>query len=215
MQDQLVNLQAQLGKTIVFITHDLNEAMRLGDRIAVMRAGRIVQIGTSEQILNEPADDYVSQFVQDVDRSRVLTAASVAQEQGPLVDGHASPDDALALMRERQTDQLFVSDGQHKLVGVLSASAVEQARRDGRSEVRSAATTTSDPVPASMPLADLFARMAGDSHALPVVDGDEHLLGVVTADAVFQALRKDGPHTGDATRDDDAALIKEGSSSDA
>nr|WP_106182522.1 betaine/proline/choline family ABC transporter ATP-binding protein [Prauserella shujinwangii] len=79
MQDQLLELQQRLGKTIVFITHDLNEAMRLGDRIAMMRAGRIVQIDTAEGILRAPANDYVAQFVQDVDRARVLTAATVME----------------------------------------------------------------------------------------------------------------------------------------
>ena len=77
MQDQLLELQKPLKKTIVFITHDLNEAMRLGDRIAVMRDGRIVQTGTAEDILVRPADDYVASFTQDVDRSRVLTAGAV------------------------------------------------------------------------------------------------------------------------------------------
>ncbi|MEU7702131.1 glycine betaine/L-proline ABC transporter ATP-binding protein [Streptomyces sp. NPDC039028] len=77
MQDQLLVLQQRLKKTIVFITHDLNEAMRLGDRIAVMRDGRIVQLGTAEDILVRPADDYVASFIQDVDRSRVLTASAV------------------------------------------------------------------------------------------------------------------------------------------
>src|SRR5690606_28891462 len=71
MQEQLVELQSELGKTIIFITHDLNEAMFLGDRIAVMRDGRIVQIGSPEDILTDPANDYVAQFVQDVDRARV------------------------------------------------------------------------------------------------------------------------------------------------
>lgn len=79
MQEQLVELQRKLGRTIVFITHDLNEAMFLGDRIAVMRDGRIVQNGTPEEILADPANDYVAQFVQDVDRARVLTAASVME----------------------------------------------------------------------------------------------------------------------------------------
>jgi glycine betaine/proline transport system ATP-binding protein len=79
MQEQLLELQSDLGKTIIFITHDLNEAMFLGDRIAVMRDGRIVQIGTPEEILTDPANDYVAQFVQDVDRARVLTAASVME----------------------------------------------------------------------------------------------------------------------------------------
>ncbi|GAA4834672.1 betaine/proline/choline family ABC transporter ATP-binding protein [Luteimicrobium xylanilyticum] len=82
MQEQLIELQRTLGKTIVFITHDLNEAMHLGDRIAVMRDGRVVQIGTPEQILSEPADDYVAQFVNDVDRTRVLTAGSVMTPTG-------------------------------------------------------------------------------------------------------------------------------------
>ncbi|MBA6437064.1 quaternary amine ABC transporter ATP-binding protein [Streptomyces sp. GMR22] len=80
MQDQLLELQKRLKKTIVFITHDLNEAMRLGDRIAVMRDGQIVQIGTAEDILVTPANDYVASFTQDVDRSRVLTAGAIMSE---------------------------------------------------------------------------------------------------------------------------------------
>ncbi|MEU9581523.1 quaternary amine ABC transporter ATP-binding protein [Streptomyces chilikensis] len=83
MQDQLLELQKTLHKTIVFITHDLNEAMRLGDRIAVMRDGEIVQIGTAEDILVRPEDEYVASFTRDVDRSKVLTAASVMDASAP------------------------------------------------------------------------------------------------------------------------------------
>ncbi|MFD7922800.1 glycine betaine/L-proline ABC transporter ATP-binding protein [Streptomyces sp. NPDC059740] len=85
MQDQLLELQKTLKKTIVFITHDLNEAMRLGDRIAVMRDGRIVQIGTAEDILVTPANDYVASFTQDVDRTRVLTAGAVMADADTAV----------------------------------------------------------------------------------------------------------------------------------
>jgi glycine betaine/proline transport system ATP-binding protein len=109
MQDQLLDLNAQLAKTIIFITHDLNEAMRLGDRIAVMRAGRIVQIGTSEQILREPADDYVAQFVQDVDRSRVLTAAALADPATVAADG---VEPVLASTPVRDLFALFGRSGQ-------------------------------------------------------------------------------------------------------
>ncbi|OEJ34886.1 quaternary amine ABC transporter ATP-binding protein [Streptomyces subrutilus] len=91
MQDQLLELQRRLKKTIVFITHDLNEAMRLGDRIAVMRDGRIVQQGTAEDILTRPADDYVASFIQDVDRSRVLTADAVMDEPTADADACACP----------------------------------------------------------------------------------------------------------------------------
>ncbi len=102
MQDQLLELQKRLKKTIVFITHDLNEAMRLGDRIAVMRDGQIVQIGTAEDILVTPANDYVAAFTQDVDRSRVLTAGAIMADPesalGTAVDGKTlrTPEDVLA-----------------------------------------------------------------------------------------------------------------------
>ena len=112
MQEQLVELQAELGKTIIFITHDLNEAMFLGDRIAVMRDGRIVQIGTPEEILTDPANDYVAQFVQDVDRARVLTAASVMEPARAVVSAlrrparraahHARPADLRRLRRRHR-----------------------------------------------------------------------------------------------------------------
>jgi glycine betaine/proline transport system ATP-binding protein len=213
MQDQLIQLQAQLGKTIVFITHDLNEAMRLGDRIAVMRAGRIVQIGTSEEILNKPADDYVSQFVQDVDRSRVLTAASVAQRDGTTIRDRTSPEEALVLMREHQAETLFVTDTQEKLLGALTVTAAERAHRDGLAEVAGAVVTVDDPVRASALLSELFPRMAGSSSRVPVVDEQQRLLGAVTAESVFQALRKDDIEP--APAEGDADLITEGSTSDA
>ncbi|MFF3206807.1 glycine betaine/L-proline ABC transporter ATP-binding protein [Streptomyces sp. NPDC002962] len=128
MQDQLLTLQQTLKKTIVFITHDLNEAMRLGDRIAVMRDGRIVQTGTAEDILLRPANDYVASFIQDVDRSRVLTASAVMD---PAVRGDeadcgcetATPDTpftALCALSARLDHPVAVLDGERKLVGVVS-----------------------------------------------------------------------------------------------
>ncbi|WP_326691846.1 MULTISPECIES: glycine betaine/L-proline ABC transporter ATP-binding protein [unclassified Streptomyces] len=109
MQDQLLELQKTLKKTIVFITHDLNEAMRLGDRIAVMRDGRIVQIGTAEDILVRPATDYVASFIQDVDRSRVLTAGSIMEDArtdaAAIRDGEL--DEASTVTAETPIAELF------------------------------------------------------------------------------------------------------------
>ncbi|MEV4729141.1 betaine/proline/choline family ABC transporter ATP-binding protein [Saccharopolyspora sp. NPDC049426] len=128
MQDQLLDLNAELGKTIIFITHDLNEAMRLGDRIAVMRAGRIVQIGDSEQILREPADDYVAKFVQDVDRSRVLTAASVADPNVNAPDG-VQPVEANTPLKDLfarigESGPLPVVDAKRQVIGAVTPQAV-------------------------------------------------------------------------------------------
>jgi glycine betaine/proline transport system ATP-binding protein len=102
MQDELLTLQKELGKTIVFITHDLNEAMRLGDKVMVMRDGRSVQVGTPQEILLDPADDYVAQFLADVDRGRVLTAADIAGDAVPSTApvGEVSADTPLADLLE-------------------------------------------------------------------------------------------------------------------
>ncbi|WP_020128358.1 quaternary amine ABC transporter ATP-binding protein [Streptomyces sp. 303MFCol5.2] len=128
MQDQLLTLQQTLRKTIVFITHDLNEAMRLGDRIAVMRDGRIVQTGTAQDILLRPANDYVASFIQDVDRSRVLTASAVMDTavRGDEADcgcETATPDTpftALCALSARLDHPVAVLDGKRKLVGAVS-----------------------------------------------------------------------------------------------
>ena len=77
MQDEMLTIQSKMKKTIIFITHDLNEAIKLGDRIAIMKDGEIVQVGTSEEILTEPANDYVARFVENVDRSKIITAGSI------------------------------------------------------------------------------------------------------------------------------------------
>ncbi|MER7011338.1 betaine/proline/choline family ABC transporter ATP-binding protein [Saccharopolyspora sp. NPDC000359] len=127
MQDQLLNLQAKLAKTIIFITHDLNEAMRLGDRIAMMRAGRIVQIGTAEQILREPADDYVAEFVQDVDRTRVLTASALADprvEAPPGVAPVPGGTPLRELFAQLGDHPVPVLDEQQRLLGAVAPAAV-------------------------------------------------------------------------------------------
>lgn len=126
IQDQLLELQKSLQKTIVFITHDLNEAMRLGDRIAVMRDGRIVQIGTAEDILTRPANEYVAEFIADVDRTRVLTAASVMDpppaksldNSGVVVDEDTPVSDLFGPVAESNLP-LQVTNADGKLVGVI------------------------------------------------------------------------------------------------
>lgn len=130
MQDQLLELQKTLRKTIVFITHDLNEAMRLGDRIAVMRDGRIVQTGTAEDILLRPADDYVASFIQDVDRSRVLTASAVMDTdvRGDEADcacetaEPGTPFTELCALSARLSHPVAVLDADRTVVGVVPES---------------------------------------------------------------------------------------------
>ncbi len=184
MQDQLVELQNKLGKTVLFITHDLNEAMRLGDRIAMMRDGRIVQQGTAEEILNDPANDYVAQFVQDVDRTRVLTADSVMEPPVAVLGGEQGPRAAHKLMREHQTAALMVVDRQRRLLGVVTEDDVARSTAaDVRASMRPAVTVSADTA-----VADLFAASADSATALAVVDDDNRLLGVIPRVTLLSAM---------------------------
>ncbi|MBL1093818.1 MULTISPECIES: quaternary amine ABC transporter ATP-binding protein [Streptomyces] len=138
MQDQLLELQKTLKKTIVFITHDLNEAMRLGDRIAVMRDGRIVQTGSAEDILVRPANDYVASFIQDVDRSRVLTAGAVMAEVGTVLGGSTPEGGTLGTAAEFRAAAPATVDVDTPLVELFtpcSASSVPVAVTDAEGAV--------------------------------------------------------------------------------
>ena len=140
MQDEFVKLQEKLKKTIVFITHDFLEALRLADRIAIMRRGRIVQVGTGADLVLKPADDYVADFTRDVPRDKVLTAASIAEPAGAgsngvaPIPGETTLDRVMQLLAERKVP-LVVADSNGRIIGeitpatVVAALAGSEARR--------------------------------------------------------------------------------------
>jgi glycine betaine/proline transport system ATP-binding protein len=199
MQDQLVELQEQLGKTILFITHDLNEAMRLGDRIAMMRHGRIVQIGTAEQILTDPANDYVAQFVQDVDRTRVLTAATVMEKPVAVLGMEQGPRAAHKLIRENQLGALFVVDRRNALCGVVHESDVAEAVRAGDERLDRILDRDLPRVAPDTVIGDLFTEAAQSSAPLPVVGDGDRLLGVIPRVTLLNALGEGLGATSQAT----------------
>ena len=186
MQDQLIDLQTQLGKTILFITHDLNEAMRLGDRIAMMRDGRIVQQGSAEQILNDPANDYVAQFVQDVDRTKVLTASSVMERPVAVLGAEQGPRAAHKLMREHQLSSLMVVDRHQNLRGAITEVAAAEAVKNGQ-DTLDGLLTEAHQVSPDTTVADLFTASAEQSLPLAVVDADR-LTGVIARVTLLSAL---------------------------
>jgi glycine betaine/proline transport system ATP-binding protein len=190
MQDQLVDLQNKLGKTILFITHDLNEAMRLGDRIAMMRDGRIVQLGTAEQILNNPADDFVAQFVLDVDRTRVLTAGAVMTPPVALIGSDQDPSAVQQLMREHQTSRLFVVDRDSRLRGAVEEEAVVGAVSNGAQTVDGILDDQVVSVRRDVPLTELLPLSVDSPKALAVVDDEQRVVGTLARITLLQALAK-------------------------
>lgn len=197
MQHELLELQARVKKTIIFITHDLDEALRIGDRIALMRDGAIVQIGTPEDILTQPANKYVERFVEDVDLSKVLTASHVMRkpetiklERGPRV--------ALQFMRDSGVSSLYITDREQKLLGVITADDASRALREGLrlEEVMQREIPWAGP---DTLLSDLFEMMAESKLPVAVVDEAKRLLGIVIKGAVLSALAGNAnPEAGEA-----------------
>lgn len=186
MQEQLLDLQTKLGKTIVFITHDLNEAMFLGERIAVMRDGRIIQIGTPEQILTDPANDYVAQFVQDVDRAKVLTAHAVMEPARSVVHDTAGPRAALRIMRENQTSAAFVVTRRGQLVGAITDRHAFNLVKTGTTGIEGLLDV--EQVSPSTVLAEMVVPSIESPLPLAVADDDGRLMGVVPRVTLLAAL---------------------------
>jgi glycine betaine/proline transport system ATP-binding protein len=188
MQDLLMTLQRDLQRTVVFVTHDLNEAMRMGDRIMIMRDGRVVQLGTAQEILNTPADDYVSEFISDVDRSRVLTADAIMRE--PLVTATVRDDPAEVLRRLSNVEGVgaFVLDDQGRIAGVARVDLLAAAVGRGRTALGQLITNDFTHVGADTPLSDLCSRVGRHSVPLAVTDPAGKLLGVVPRATLLAAL---------------------------
>lgn len=186
MQDELLDLQSNVQKTIIFITHDLNEALRIGDRIALMKDGQIMQIGTGEEILTHPANQYVRDFVEDVDRSKVLTAQNImvpALTTNIEVDG---PNVALNRMRKEEVSMLLAVDRKRKLKGSLTADKALEARKNNLT-LKEVIDKNVRRIPKDMLVTDIFNLIFDSPAPLAVVEGDR-LVGVVIRGSVLEAL---------------------------
>lgn len=188
MQDELLSLQERMQKTIIFITHDLDEALKLGNRIAIMKDGVIVQIGTPEDILTNPADDYVREFVQDVNRVKVVTASSIMRKPDPVAFAKDGLRVAVRKMQEAAISSIFVLDKDRHIKGLLTIdSAIEllQANRTDMDSVLSHEVATvgpDDSIETLLPLA------ISSKYPLAVVDADGHMLGFIMKVSVLAGI---------------------------
>ncbi|MFY9397777.1 MAG: glycine betaine/L-proline ABC transporter ATP-binding protein [Desulfomonilia bacterium] len=187
MQDELIKLQEKMHKTIIFISHDLDEALKLGDRIILMKDGYIVQEGTAESILRTPANDYVAKFVQDVDISKVVTAESIMKNPGEVASfAHDGPKAALWKMRQAGLSSIYV---QHKnrLVGLVRAEDASSALKAGERDLRNILVTDIHRVSPDTPAYELFPLLV-ESSPVAVVDNEDHLMGVIIKGTLLAAL---------------------------
>jgi glycine betaine/proline transport system ATP-binding protein len=188
MQQELVALQSQMHKTILFITHDLDEALFLGNRIVLMKDARIEQIGTAEDILSNPATPYVERFVEEVDKSKILTASAVMQRPRSVAFPADGPRTVLHKMEEEGFNSLAVVDPDHTYRGVVRDEAALESARRGEKSIRGIIETGIPPVAPDAPLRDLFPLLAQTPMPAPVVDERGKLLGVVVRASLLRGL---------------------------
>jgi len=191
MQDELLKLQAKSKRTIVFISHDLDEAMRIGDRIAIMEGGRVVQVGTPEEILQNPADDYVRAFFRGVDPTNILTAGDIARDTQitiPITDGK-NPRAALQRLIKNDRDYGYVVSGDGKFKGVVSTDSLRSVIEEDKlisdaylDDVVTANTSDS--------MQDILPEVATHSWAIPVLDEQGEYQGAVSKNLFLRTLHR-------------------------
>lgn len=187
MQDELLNLQSTLKKTIIFITHDLDEALKLGDRIAIMKDGEIVQLDTPEEILENPANDYVREFVQDVNRAKVITAASIMRKPKAAIKKKDGPSVAVHEMKEEELESVFVLDKDRKVCGYITIEDATRLVREGAKSIegiiREASLISRETL-----IDDLIPDSISSAHPLGVLDDEGKLAGVLSKTAILAGI---------------------------
>ncbi len=190
MQDELVELQGRLQKTIVFVTHDLHEALKLGDRIAIMRNGEVVQEGSPEEIVTQPANDYVQDFVKDASPAKVLTAGSIMEEPSVLLYVWEGPKTALTLMHSANKRSAFVVSRNRKILGVVTEKALEKLldKGEGKKGIPESVIRKVPVVTTHTILEDMFSIVSDNPYPVPVVDEEGRFCGRVTSGQIFESI---------------------------
>ncbi len=187
MQFELLQIQRKLQKTVIFITHDMDEAFKLGDMVAIMRDGRVIQVDTPEGMSANPADDYVRDFTGSADKSKVFTVRNIMITPSSLVRLTDGPEHAIQEMRKNALSTVYVVDDRLCLVGILTIRdairAYQQKLTIAQVTNRDVQTTTPDVM-----VADIMPLAAEAVYPIAVVDGDGQLKGIVTKASVLSSL---------------------------
>ncbi len=188
MQDELLSLQRKMHKTIIFITHDLDEALKIGDRIAIMKDGAIVQTGGPEEILTNPANDYVRDFVQDVNRVKVVTASTIMEKADPIVTAKDGVKVAVRRMKQASISSIFVVDREHRLKGIITIDDAiglmqEKTHDLDRIIIRDVSTVSPD-----TSLEELLPLVINSRFPIVVVDSESVVLGIIMKVSVLAGV---------------------------
>ena len=194
MQDELLKLQEEHQRTIVFISHDLDEALRIGDRIAIMEGGRVVQVGTPEDILQNPADDYVRAFFRGVDPTNVISAGDIVRNTHPTVikTKVGSLRATHEILSGSELDHCYVLDARKHFLGIVSVESLRQALESGAPDnpIDQAFLDDGASVKLNDSMQDILPEVASRSWPIPVVDDQNVFKGVVSKNRFLKTLHR-------------------------
>jgi glycine betaine/proline transport system ATP-binding protein len=194
MQDELLKLQEEQKRTIVFISHDLDEALRIGDRIAIMEGGRVVQVGTPEEILQNPADDYVRAFFRGVDPTGVISAGDIARDSYPTVikTRQGSLRAVHEIISGSDRDYAYILDPKRHFLGVVSADSIGECMERGAPDAPINQAFIEGVVAVNLAdnMQDILPLVASRSHPIPVVDDEGRYKGVVSKNRFLRTLHR-------------------------
>jgi len=188
MQDELLELQAELKKTLLFVTHDLHEALKVGGRIAIMRDGEIIQVGTPEEVITNPSDSYVRQFVQDASPAKVLTARTVMEQPPILLYSWQGPKAALQILRDANLDSAFVVTRNARLLGMVTVEALVRLIRRRGTYLKDALDSEIVTCGADAVVEDLVPLVASTRYPVAVVDEESRFLGEVYVGTIIASM---------------------------
>jgi glycine betaine/proline transport system ATP-binding protein len=194
MQDELLKLQEDQQRTIVFISHDLDEALRIGDRIAIMEGGRVVQVGTPEEILQNPADDYVRAFFRGVDPTNVISAGDIVRDTHPTIikSKKGSLRATHELLSGSERDHCYVLDARHRFLGIVSSDTLRDTIENGApdSPIDQAYLGNGVTVKLNDSMQDILPTIASSPWPVPVVDDANVYQGVVSKNRFLKTLQR-------------------------
>ncbi|MBU5294484.1 glycine betaine/L-proline ABC transporter ATP-binding protein [Anaerosalibacter bizertensis] len=188
MQLELLELQSKLKKTIVFITHDINEAFKLGDRVAVMRDGSIVQIGTPEEILNNPSNEYIEDFVKDIDRTKVVRAKDIMKRPNAVVSLNAGVRVAIKEMQVNDISSVFVVDKDRKIQGIVTIDDCIESAKNNRSSLKEILKQDYYTTKEDVYIEDLIDKGAKTKYPIVVVNDEGRMLGIIVRTSILTGL---------------------------
>lgn len=188
MQNEILALQRKLNKTVIFITHDLDEAIRLADRVLIMKDGEIAQIGTMEEILSKPANEYVAKFVNAADKTKVITAGAIMKRVYDVIHLSDGPRTMLRKIQYSGLSSLFVTNAQGIIYGIVWAKTVKEHQSVKNANAQMLMDTDIKTINKDAPLKEVVALMGDSPAPVAVLDDDRKFLGAITSGALLASL---------------------------